>query len=268
MTFNDLCTWENEVYCKMDESNIKIMKEILKKIKPFYQKELNEKYDGNIVDYFFRIYFNQKKNNNQKKFDNYLEQFNFNYIASIRNGIYYLLGREDELEDCDIDYSLWPGISNATIDDNKYILDTKVGKIEVYKASEFYKNTSSAYIFERDLMQRCYIRTYDFVKENLRDFQAVLSYTPFFFGNCGSYHAYALGNSTIVDIAANALYDSLDTGNKILKGNIIKKLTYDEIEDEFEKIEKEIPELLDDDYNKLYILTLYYDYKQQKGWKL
>ena len=57
MTFNDLCTWENEVYCKMDESNIKIMKEILKKIKPFYQKELNEKYDGNIVDYFFRIYF-------------------------------------------------------------------------------------------------------------------------------------------------------------------------------------------------------------------
>ena len=126
MTFNDLCTWENEVYCKMDETNIKIMKEILKKIKPFYQKELNEKYDGNIVDYFFRIYFNQKKNNNQKKFDNYLEQFNFNYIASIRNGIYYLLGREDELVDCDIDYSLWPGISNATIDDNKYILDTNI----------------------------------------------------------------------------------------------------------------------------------------------
>ena len=45
-------------------------------------------------------------------------------------------------------------------------------------------------------------------------------------------------------------------------------ISYDEIEDEFEKIEKEIPELLDDDYNKLYILTLYYDYKQQKGWKL
>lgn len=212
----------------------------------------------NSVEDLLTFYFILKKTCNEKQLQELMDKYNFNYNSSIHNAIYYTLGKEWEVQGRDP--LVWPGIINIqNIDDTKYILDTTSGIINVRKASKIFSKSSSSYIFYRELMGQCYKRSYQFLKEN-RNFKAVLSYMPnFFYG--GHYHAYLEKGSDILDIASNAFYDDPESSSKILCGDIIAKLSFDEVEDEFEKIRKEIPKVKGED--KLLILTLSYDIKNK-----
>ena len=70
---------------------------------------------------------------------------------------------------------LCPGMISEEHNESLYTLKTKIGTINVYKASEVFKNSKSSYIFNRRLLKWCYERTFDFLKEN-RDYKAALSY--------------------------------------------------------------------------------------------
>ena len=175
---------------------------------------------------------------------------------SIHNAIYYLLATDREYDNT-IDPLLWPGINDIKRDESKYILSTILGTIEVYKASEILSDSKSYHIFEKDLMGKCYERTYDFLREN-NDYRAVLSYMPnFFYG--GHYHAYLEKDNEVLDIASNALYYSGQSINKILCGEILAKLTYKQVKQKFNRIKNTTPNIGSE--NKLLTLALYYDRK-------
>ena len=97
-------------------------------------------------------------------------------------------------------------------------LETTVGTVKLGKASEYFKDTKSSYIFNKQLSGECFDRTLEFVREN-EEYDAVVSYVPNIFVG-GHYHAYAKCGDTIVDPASNAIYfDS--TGDLIEQGDII-----------------------------------------------
>ncbi len=131
--------------------------------------------------------------------------------------------------------------------------------VKVYKASEIFKNTKSAYIFKRNLMNCCFERSLDFLSQN-RDYKAVLSYDNNLFVG-GHFHSYLEKDDITLDIASNALYKSREDKEKVLNGEVLAKLTYDEVMIEFMKVLEEIPDL-DPDDDKLQVLALYYGKKK------
>ena len=131
-----------------------------------------------------------------------------------------------------------PLINKATNDKDKMILETTVGTIRLGKASEYFKDTKSSYIFNKKLTGECFDRTLEFVKEN-EEYDAIVSYVPNIFVG-GHYHAYAKYNDTIVDPASNAIYFD-NTGNLIEQGDIIFTDKYANIGG---SIGEEIPHLL------------------------
>ena len=108
-------------------------------------------------------------------------------------------------------------------------------------------------------MNCCFARSLDFLYEN-RDYKAVLSYNNNIFVG-GYFHAYLEKDDITLDIAGNALYKSREDKDKVLKGEVLAKLTYDEALDEFAKVLEEIPDL-DSDDDKLQVLALYYGKKK------
>lgn len=118
------------------------------------------------------------------------------------------------------------------------ILETTVGTIRLGKASEYFKDTKSSYIFNKKLAGECFDRTLEFVREN-EEYDAIVRYVPNIFVG-GHYHAYAKCGDTIVDPASNAIYfDS--TGDLIEQGDIILTDKYSNIGGE---IGEETPHLL------------------------
>ena len=118
------------------------------------------------------------------------------------------------------------------------ILETTVGTIRLGKASEYFKDTKSSYIFNKKLAGECFDRTLEFVREN-EEYDAIVSYVPNIFVG-GHYHAYAKCGDTIVDPASNTIYfDS--TGDLIEQGDIILTDKYSNIGGE---IGEETPHLL------------------------
>ncbi len=140
------------------------------------------------------------------------------------------------------------------------MLETILGTIEVYKASDVLSKSKSIHIFDKPLNGQCYKKTYDFIKEN-HDYRAVLSYLPNFFYR-GHYHAYLEKGSTILDIAANALYTSSNSANKILRGETLARLSYQQIKQKHKVLKMHAKEL--DSQQKLLNLALYYDYTKKK----
>ena len=175
---------------------------------------------------------------------------------SIHNAIYYLLATERECADS-VNPASWPGINDIKMLESKYILDTVLGNIEVFKASKLFSDSLSYHIFNKELMGQCYERTYDFLREN-RDYQAVLAYMPnFFFG--GNYHAYLEKDGRVLDIASNAFYSSKESIDKIFCGEVIAKLTWKQVQQKFEQIKNTTSNI--SSRQKLLTLTLYYDNK-------
>lgn len=215
---------------------------------------------GNFSESLLYNYFYLKGTEYETNFIELLNFYNFNYSMSIHNSIYYLLATDKEHVDY-IDPLKWPGIFDINRDNSKYVLKTILGEIEVYKASELFSNTSSEYIFDRNLMGKCYERTYDFVKEN-KDYKVVLAYMSNFFCG-GNYHVYLEKNNHVLDIASNALYPSKESSDKIFKDTEIEKLSYSQIEKKFALIKRKIPRI--NNKQKLLTLTLYYDQKNYKN---
>lgn len=215
---------------------------------------------GDFSESLLYNYFYLKGTEYENKFNELLNLYHFNYSMSIHNAIYYLLATDDERVDS-INPGNWPGIQEINKIDSKYNLNTVLGEIEVFKASEQYSNTHSSYIFERQLMGKCYERTYDFVKEN-QDYQAVLAYMPNFFCG-GNYHAYLKKDNQVLDIASNALYVSEKSIDKIFNGEEIVELSYSQIEKKFRLLKHRIPKISNN--SKLLTLALYYDHKNHRN---
>ena len=93
-----------------------------------------------------------------------------------------------------------------------------------------------------------------------RDYKAVLSYNENLFVG-GYFHSYLEKDDIILDIASNALYTSREDKEKVLDGEVLAKLTYDEVMTEFMKLLEEIPDL-DPDDDKLQVLALHYGKKK------
>ena len=142
-----------------------------------------------------------------------LKQKNCNQQALLDECIYEALSSNPLINIEDV-----PLINKATNDKDKMILETTVGTIRLGKASEYFKDTKSSYIFNKKLTGECFDRTLEFVKEN-EEYDAIVSYVPNIFVG-GHYHAYAKCNDTIVDSASNAIYFD-NTGNLIEQGDII-----------------------------------------------
>lgn len=142
-----------------------------------------------------------------------LKQKKYNQQALLNECIYEALSSNPLINIEDV-----PLINKVTNDKDKMILETTVGTIRIGKASEYFKDTKSSYIFNKQLSGECFDRTLEFVREN-EEYDAVVSYVPNIFVG-GHYHAYAKCDDTIVDSASNAIYFD-NTGNLIEQGDII-----------------------------------------------
>lgn len=202
----------------------------------------------------FLEYAANKGTEKEKIFNQLLKDYNFNWQFSIHNAIYELLLTEKEKNGKESPMN-WPGINYIEGSNNCYILDTVLGDIEVYKASEILKNTPHYHIFKKKLSRMCYLRTYDFISES-DEYKAVLFYQPAVFNN-GHYHAYLENDEAVLDIAANALYYSKESATKVLTGEKLATLSYEQINQEFDSIKSIFPEEYAKD--KLFTLTLYHD---------
>ena len=142
-----------------------------------------------------------------------LKQKNYNQQALLNECLYDALSVSPLINIEDI-----PLIKKVYNDKDQMTLETTIGTIKLGKASEYFKNTKSSYIFNKKLIGECFDRTLEFVKEN-EEYTAIVSYLPNIFVG-GHYHAYAKCNDTIVDSASNAIYFD-NTGNLIEQGDII-----------------------------------------------
>ena len=127
------------------------------------------KCDDNPLASLLYNYFYLKKKGKHQVLEEVLNNYKINYKSSIHNAIFDLLGSEKDKS------LLWPGVVSEEDDGLLYKLKTNIGIIKVYKASEIFKNTKSAYIFKRNLRNCCHVRSFDFLSEN-KDYKAVLSY--------------------------------------------------------------------------------------------
>lgn len=213
---------------------------------------------GNYIEDLLYLYFSLKGKKHDDELNNILNSYNFNYQMSIHNAIYYLLGKRKELEGVNINPVLWPGVDDIKNSHKGYELDTKLGLIKVRKAQPLFSKTSSAKVFRKQLMGECHERTLDFLRENT-DYQAVLSYMPNFFLG-GHYHSYLEKDGCILDIASNAFYDDQDSIKKIFNGEVIEKVSYKKVMDDFDRLKKRVTNI--PDKQKLLTLSLYYDIKR------
>lgn len=257
MKYNDFYKQEELREIKPEQKNNAIAEKFILEYLKMTCKERLLYQTGIPIEDLLYEYFSIKGTETEEFFLDLLNSYKFNYSMSIHNAIYYLLATEREYIDT-INPLLWPGIKNIEKDKSRYILNTTLGTVEVYKASEILSNSKSSHIFKKDLMGQCFERSYDFLREN-PDYRAVLSYMPNFF--CGGhYHAYLEKDNEVLDIASNALYYSKQSINKILCGEIIAKLTYKEVQQKFNTIKNTTPNI--SSKNKLLTLALYYDRKK------
>ncbi len=150
-----------------------------------------------------------------------LKQKNCNYHALLNECIYDALSSKPLINIEEV-----PIVNKVTNNSNKMILETTVGTIRLGKASEYFKDTKSSYIFNKQLSGECFDRTLEFVREN-EEYDAVVSYVPNIFVG-GHYHAYAKCGDTIVDPASNAIYFD-NTGTLIEQSDIILTDKYSNI---------------------------------------
>lgn len=212
---------------------------------------------GSFVADFLMDYFDLKETNKENILENIMVKYGFQYSDTIHNAIYYLNGKKEELQEVNIDPILWPGVNSIEKDNDFHIINTIIGTIKVKKASLLFTSYQNSLIFKKELMGNCFARTYDFIREN-SDYKAVLSYMPnYFYG--GHYHAYLENDQSILDIASNSFFLKKEDAKHLLNGRIIKQLTYEELEDSYEQIITELPEIKELNYHKLYTLSIYYD---------
>lgn len=211
------------------------------------------KYDDNPLASLLINYFNLKKKGKHQVLEDVLNKYSINYKSSIHNAIYDLLSNEKDRS------LLWPGVISKEDNGLLYILETYLGTIRVYKASEIFKNTEHASVFKKDLRTYCHARSFEFLSIN-KDYKAVLSYNKNLFVG-GHFHSYLEKDDITLDIASNALYTRMEDKEKVLDGEVLAKLTYDEVISLFAKVQEEVPDL-DPFDDKLQVLALYHGMKK------
>lgn len=227
-----------EIY-KPNYNDIKA-KQLLKEYIKITGREYITPYNNSYVEALLVNYIESIGTKDQIVFDTLLKEYRYDYTFSVINSLSYLFGKGKVVEN--IDPLVFPGIKGIKkIKESLYEIDTEIGTFEVYKASEFFKDTNSNYIFRKKRVHQCYNRTYDFVKKN-RDFLAVVTEMPSAFFN-GYYHAYAIKDDLLVDPAINCMLINRKYIDRIYHGEIITRLSYKEIEDRFTKMKNDNPEL-------------------------
>ena len=160
--------------------------------------------------------------------------------------------------------TLLPGVKQISQDGELYQLDTKIGTIHIRKASDVFQNTNSSYIFERTLLQECYARSFDFLKQNQDTYRVVLSYLPTFF-TTGYYHAFLTNVTEVLDIASNAFYPDKKEAEKMFRGNTLGVLSYEEVTKlEQELLEKMYPNEKPHHKDRVLHLVAHYLHAKQK----
>lgn len=208
---------------------------------------------GDELDTLVTLCFKSKGTEYENTLYELLHEYNYNFSLSIRNAIYYLLANRKDYNE-HIRPELWPGVNGIDIISSKYKLYTMIGDVEVYRASSMFSGPSRK-MFSKNLMRLCHERSLEFLKKN-RDYKVILSCMPNFF--CGeSYHSYLENGDQVLDIAANAFYESHEYADKILCGRKLAELTYDEVVSEFESLKSAIPKL--PNKHKLLSLSIYHD---------
>ena len=254
MKLSDFRHVYNEKELKPSKKN----EEIAKVIAASYLKTINEKYlyvdCDTYLEAIFLEYLKVKGTPKEEVLLNLLKEHNINYQATVREGIYHLLVKETERIP-NVKAKNWPGINSVKKENNKYILDTQIGRIEVYKATEMI----SSPVLNKQLGGCCYERTYDFLKQN-PDYKATIAYLPNFFTG-GMYHAYLENEDGVFDIAANAYYKDLDSAEKVLKGEKVETLSLKEAKNKIKVLRKTIDNLPKTD--ELLNVGLYYEIKNK-----
>ena len=218
----------------MREADKKVVEQVLMYIKhlairynlPY--KELSNKLQDNFIYNYVELSKYQKDD-----IKLVLKQKNCNQQALLNECIYEALSSNPLIKVEDV-----PLINKVTNDKDKMILETTVGTIRLGKASEYFKDTKSSYIFNKKLAGECFDRTLEFVREN-EEYDAVVSYVPNIFVG-GHYHAYAKKDDIIIDASSNAIYFD-NTGELTQKGDVIFTDKYSNIGGE---IGEETPHLL------------------------
>jgi len=232
-------------------------------------KYLESKYDDGVlyprtkdaVSDLLTIYFLSKGTENNVLLEKIMQDYHFNYSATIRNAIIIMFGRISELSGKRSNPTDCPGVISMCEEDNICRLDTILGKVSISKASPLFRNDDVRVVFYNHLISECFIRTYEFAALKKDSCRVVISYLPNLFYS-GHYHAYLELGDSVLDIASNCLYFSKEDSDKILSGRVVKKMSYDEIEEEYSFLKKKYPDF-SNRYNKLYVLSLFNDYKNR-----
>ncbi|GEM_PF-6055815 len=252
MLMDDLMGYEfkrvDSVKYKNDAMAKKVINEYLKKNNLYFDVYKLPFYS---LHHLINGYYYLKKIGKEKELDEILQKCNFNYAFSIRNAIYDLfLLEKDKRRYRSVKPTLWPGVINVENDGPLFKVDTVLGTINVYKASEVIANK----IFNQNLCGRCFEVSEEYVTEN-PEYKVVLSYMPYAFIG-GDYHAYLRRDSEVLDLAANALFT--DSSTDLLYPRCpIKELSLDEMNSTYEDLKIQDSEV-EDDY-KLHVLAIHYD---------
>lgn len=198
--------------------------------------------------------------------ENLLRENSFQYATSIREAIYFLLGKRRELwhyKHLLHNPSLYPGVYEISTRKNLYEMRTILGNIKVQKANRVFKRDST---FQGRLVGCCFSKTHEFLFEH-RDYQIVFAFQPNYFSE-GSYHVYLERDGVVLDIASNAFYEDKASSEPLYSGNVLFKCSYDEALDIYRKLQQEMPEIMKTNDYMLYTIALYYDYQKNAKLKL
>lgn len=250
MLDTDIYRWRKEIE-EINNEEENIIAAMI--IREYYNKTKDESviFTGSgAIDILYN-YFKIKGTEKEKVLFDLLYKYDFDFSMSIHNSLYYLLGKKEELEEGSVSPLSWPGVNSFTRIGSDFEVNTNLGKIMVTKASDIFDSK----VFEKKLMNQCYERTYDFLKEN-RDYKAVVSLLPSFFEG-DHYHAYLQKDNHILDIACNAYYEDPKSIDTIFCGEEIFSLSYDEVEEDYMTLKRMYPDMKKG--FKLHSLAIYHD---------
>ena len=177
---------------------------------------------SSVIDRFFINYINLYQTH-PEEIRLCLSKKRFNEKSALHEILYTFLENEDIKK-----LSKVPLIHEIKQQDNDYILNTTIGTIHLQKASKYFADTKSAFIFQNKTSNLCFEKTCEFIGQN-PDYQAIVKYLPNVFTG-GHYHAYAKKKDMIVDPACNAVFFD-GTGELIERGKFLYQATKEELKD-------------------------------------
>lgn len=193
--------------------------------------------EENTKDRFLKNYIELSKRK-PEDIKLYLKKRNYKEASMLYELLYMFIEQNKMQEIANI-----PLVKDMQMNNGIYDLTTTLGKIRLSKASEYFKNTSLALQFKKNLRTYCFERTEDFVLQS-PEYQAMVVSSPNIF--TGTHlHAYAKKDDIIVDSACNAVFFD-KTGEILEQGNIVYQTDAQKLQQEAVR----------DDCSRLYVATM------------